>query len=544
MFNFRPPQFVSLVLLTALSPGLAKAADISLDNVSLPAGDNSKITFKHIDLVDANITSEEANKLFSGALPRDVVGDMLGKLKAARISVNEAVATSDKPGTIVFRDLKGEGVDQGAIAHLELGGIDLDIPGDTGGAITMKSQKLAIDGLQFQHLAEAIKTGELAAISARVTRVTWSGFDLSAPDKDTPAGADGGNLVKIHLNSAQSEQTFDGDMPLKASFVASGLSVTMPKASQAGAMMTALGYDKVEATVRFAGTYQAADKTIVLDDYSLDLTQLGSIVLSGRFGGLDKAVFTGDAVAKASAIQAAEIQALKIKVVNAGALEKAVALTALSKNQGPDAVKAEWSGIAAQLPMLAQGIPAATILSQGVLKFIANGKSLTLSLHAKSPAPKLSELQEMKDPAQVVARFDVAVDAEGSAPPLAAPMVAPPAAAVPPAPTQKAVPAPVQKLTGLAAWSALVGNTISGKDSDGLPLSEYYASNGVVKQLDDDETATGKWIARGDNVCFIFPGEKEETCYKVEVFGDVATFIDEDGDGKRYKILKGNAKNL
>jgi hypothetical protein len=99
-------------------------------------------------------------------------------------------------------------------------------------------------------------------------------------------------------------------------------------------------------------------------------------------------------------------------------------------------------------------------------------------------------------------------------------------------------------LTGLAAWSAVVGNTITGKDSDGLSLSEFYGPDGTVKQLDDDETATGKWVVRGENVCFKFPREKEENCYKVEVIGDIVTFIDEDGDGKRYTILSGNAKKL
>jgi hypothetical protein len=539
MISFRSPQFASLALLATLAPLLAcapaRAGDVSLDNVSLPTGDGSKLTFKHIEFIDANITTDEAQKLFSGALSRDDVADMLGKLKAARIVVSEASATSDKPGSVVFRDFKGEGVDQGAIAHVSLGGVEADIPGDTGGAVTMKSRAISIDGVRIQHLVEALKTGQAASANARFTRASWSGFDLAAPDKDTPAGADGGNLIRIHMNAMEAEQSYDGDVLGKFSFSANGLSVTMPKASKSGAMLTALGYDKIEANVKLAGSYEPASKTSVLDDYSFDFSKLGSIALSGRFGGIDKALFGNDAAAKAAAAQAVEIQALKLKIVNAGAFEKAVALTALSKNQAPDAIKAEWSMVAAQAPLLAPTIPAAMALSQGVVKFIANGKNLTLSLNAKAPAPKLAELQDMKDPAQLVGRFDVAVDADGSTPALVAPPKAPPA---------MAQQAPVQKLTGLAAWSTLVGNTISGKDSDGLPLSEYYTADGLVKQLDDDETATGKWVARGDSVCFIFPGEKEETCYKVEVAGNIATFIDEDGDGKRYTILKGNAKNL
>jgi hypothetical protein len=236
-------------------------------------------------------------------------------------------------------------------------------------------------------------------------------------------------------------------------------------------------------------------------------------------------------------VQASQVRSLKFKLENSGALEKAVALTAVARGLTPDEVKTQWSAIAAQGPLLAPNLPAVTALSLGLIKFIANGKSLTLSLTARPPAPTLAEVQNMRDPAQISAHFDVAVQAEGGAPGLALP-AAPPALAEP-APADDA-----KKLTGLAAWSALVGNTITGKDSDGLPLAEFYGPDGTVKQLDDDETATGKWIARGETVCFKFPGEKDESCYKVEVAGDIATFIDEDGDGKRYTILSGNAKKL
>ncbi len=46
----------------------------------------------------------------------------------------------------------------------------------------------------------------------------------------------------------------------------------------------------------------------------------------------------------------------------------------------------------------------------------------------------------------------------------------------------------------------MLGNSISGKDEDGNPLTEYYLSDGTVKQLVDDETATGKWVIKGEKV--------------------------------------------
>jgi hypothetical protein len=526
----------SLFVLPVLAPGLAQAADISLDNVALPTGEKSKITFKHIDIVDTNLTQEEAAKLFSGAATNDEAAALIGKLKAARISIPEATATSDKPGAIVFHDFKAEGVDQCAVAHLTLGGADADLPVETGGNLVFKSQALTVDGVQIEHLADAIRTREAKNAALRVAHMAWSGFDLSMPDKDTPATAEGGNLVRLHLNSATADQSFDGDAPLKSRFALNGLSLFLPKSSQGGAMLTALGYDKIDASLKIDGTYDPAKQTFSLDNYLIEAANIGSIGLRGRVSGLDKAAFGGDAKAKSAAMEAAALQSLELRIVNSGALDKAVAIAALSGSKTPVAVKTEWSALVAQGPLMMPDVPAAATISQGLLNFIANGKSLTLSLNARTPAPKFSELEGLEAPQQALARFDVTAVAEGTAPALAV-------LATAPAPETQA-PADAGKLTGLAAWSALVGNTITGKDTEGSPLSEFYAADGTVKQLDDDEVAAGKWAARGDKACFIFPGEKEETCYTVEVAGNVATFFDEDGDGKRYKILKGNAKKL
>ncbi|MDI9848549.1 hypothetical protein QM467_10825 [Rhodoblastus sp. 17X3] len=528
----------SLFVLPALAPSLASAADISLDNVALPTGEKSKITFKHIEIVDTNLTQEEAAKLFSGAATNDEAAALIGKLKAARISIPEATATSDKPGAIVFHDFKAEGIDQGAVAHLALGGAEADLPVETGGKLVFKSQAVTVDGVQIQHLADAIRTREAKNAALRVAHVAWSGFDLSIPDKDTPATADGGNLIRLRLNSATADQSFDGDSPLKSSFALSGLSLSLPKSSQGGAMLTALGYDKIDASLKIDGTYDPAMQTFSLDNYRIEAVNIGSFGLRGRVSGLDKAAFGGDAKAKSAAMEAAALQSLELRIVNSGAFDKAVAIAALSGSKTPVAVKTEWSALVAQGPLMMPDIPAAATISQGLLNFIANGKSLTLSLNAKAPAPKFAEMAGLEAPQQALGRFDVTAVAEGTAPALA--VLATP---TPPAPDAQA-PAETRKLTGLAAWSALVGNTITGKDSEGSPLSEFYAADGAVKQLDDDEVATGKWAVRGDKACFIFAGEKEETCYTVEVAGNVATFFDVDGDGKRYKILKGNAKNL
>ncbi len=117
-------------------------------------------------------------------------------------------------------------------------------------------------------------------------------------------------------------------------------------------------------------------------------------------------------------------------------------------------------------------------------------------------------------------------------------------APAPGAPTAAApAPAPAPKLVGVAAWSQLIGNSITGKEN-GKTLTEYYAPDGTTKSMTGNEISTGTWMLVGEVICFKYADEPKPECYKLEVAGDTATMYDEKGSGTRYQILKGNPKGL
>lgn len=101
---------------------------------------------------------------------------------------------------------------------------------------------------------------------------------------------------------------------------------------------------------------------------------------------------------------------------------------------------------------------------------------------------------------------------------------------------------PAGKVTGMAAWGQLVGNTVAGKVG-GKDYAEFYQPDGTVKTMEDSELTTGKWSVEGDQVCFVYPKE-DKACFTVEVAGDDVTFTEKSGTGIRLKILKGNPRNL
>ena len=100
-----------------------------------------------------------------------------------------------------------------------------------------------------------------------------------------------------------------------------------------------------------------------------------------------------------------------------------------------------------------------------------------------------------------------------------------------------------QKLTGFAAWSKVMGNTVSAK-VDGKDLVEYYTSEGVAKHLEGgSKISTGKWVLEGSNVCFMYPGDGK-ACYVIEVNEDIATFSSKTHGGFRATIIPGNPNKL
>ncbi len=99
-------------------------------------------------------------------------------------------------------------------------------------------------------------------------------------------------------------------------------------------------------------------------------------------------------------------------------------------------------------------------------------------------------------------------------------------------------------LAGKAAWTALLGNTITGRNSDGQTLFEYYRTDGSVQHLDDDGVMNGTWTLQGDRICIKLADDDDETCYEIALEGHVASFTGDDGKPWHYDVLQGNPKGL
>ena len=99
-----------------------------------------------------------------------------------------------------------------------------------------------------------------------------------------------------------------------------------------------------------------------------------------------------------------------------------------------------------------------------------------------------------------------------------------------------------QKLEGLAAWTVVVGNTLTGKEK-GKPYFDFYRKDGTVSSLSEGEISKGKWAMEGEKLCTKYPDEDKE-CFSVTLVGKTLTMTDAKGKGYRAEMLTGNPKDL
>jgi hypothetical protein len=307
-----------------------------------------------------------------------------------------------------LHDFQATGVNAGKVDHISLAGMDGGGAMPNVGQATMHSGAIAIDGGDFSRLLPALRDGDMASVGpAHVSHFSWQGFTMTFPDKDTPANAAGGNLYKIAIASIEGQATYKGDLPAKGSGAMKDLTIEPPKASQVGQSLTAFGYDKIDIGFTMSGSYNADAKTYVLDDYTINGVNAGTLGFKAQFGGIDQSAFTGDQKTKLAALAAGNVSSLALSYVNNGLFEKAVAFVAKMQKQTPDAIKQQWSAMTTQLlPALLGGDPASLKLATAVTKFIAAPKTLTVTVKAKGTPVAFSDIMSGA-PAELMKRIDL-----------------------------------------------------------------------------------------------------------------------------------------
>ncbi|MCC0002921.1 MAG: hypothetical protein H6871_08140 [Methylobacteriaceae bacterium] len=256
-----PRSRLAAALATAVALLVAPAAaqtNIALDNLTTTEKSSSRSSMSTLSEPTSRLKKRRSSDERTREKP-----PRSGKLEAKQIVIPEAtVGPSDNSGAIKLHNLTATDVRKGVVARLSLDSFDGDGRDKTGGPVTLKGGSVAIDKLEAGQLLAALNRGGPLEGLLKASRVTFNAIDITAPDKDTPSDAPGGNLVRMKLSSFSAEQTYEGETPARTILSANGFSLQMPKASKAGASLAAEGYERVEANMRFAGAYDPAQRCL------------------------------------------------------------------------------------------------------------------------------------------------------------------------------------------------------------------------------------------------------------------------------------------
>ena len=98
------------------------------------------------------------------------------------------------------------------------------------------------------------------------------------------------------------------------------------------------------------------------------------------------------------------------------------------------------------------------------------------------------------------------------------------------------VPAEAKSLRGDAFITAMQGNTLTGKSSDGKRYKVYFLPGGQATiQEGSAEPEHGAWsLDKSGDVCLKWPAAvaSEDGCYRVDVVGHKVTWSSKDGSQK------------
>jgi hypothetical protein len=390
-----------------LAGSVAARADgnVSLGVASYPAGDLGTIEFKGIELKDTNLTDGEVAKIFSNGVTGQEAEALFASLKASSISIAE-VSLAGKERSFAIRDVRATDVKDGTVGRLSVAASDFTFEVPDVGTANVKVGAVVVENAGVQGMLAGLSSADAADAHLDAGRVTMSDLVVTAPDKDTPKNAPGGNLYRVTLASFEATTRKAAAVETSAA-VFKTLAIEPPKASDAARSMAQYGYGKIELDGKFSGRHDAQAKTYVLEDFTISVVGVGSIRLEARLGGIDAAALTGDNMARMQALAEGDISHLSVRVSNSGYFEKALAVAAAEGKKTPQQVKAEWSLMVQAMAFDPSAGPAVQQLSDAVMAFIADPKSLTVSLDGKPGPVKFTTFNEIKSPDELLAIVDI-----------------------------------------------------------------------------------------------------------------------------------------
>jgi hypothetical protein len=179
-------------------------------------------------------------------------------------------------------------------------------------------------------------------------------------------------------------------------------------------MLQGLGYADLTASAQLDAAFDAAADTFTLNTMTLDVGEVGKLMVSGKFSHVKvhAAPPATDAAATTPASRAPALDALTVRLDNSGVVERALDMQAKLIGTSREDVAGQWPMLLMFLIGDAGGMDFQEKLMAALTEFLKDPKSLTITMAPAQPVP-IDQLARAaaKDQTKVPAMLGVSVTA-------------------------------------------------------------------------------------------------------------------------------------
>ncbi len=332
------------------------------------------------------LTAGLSGPAFSAATPEQVTA-ALTKLMATDKGATFVLGTPTQSNDgVVYHNVSIKSADGGEtkIDVLTIGNPTVD--GDTLSADSIvaenvtgsnKGDNLTVASIE---LTSPVLTGK--ETGNRIDAVSAEGISLSQPGK-APVVVDSAGLDL---------SDYANDVPHAIDVSVEGIEVdpaAVDASGQFASQLKAMGYDKLTLGFYGSGSLDEASGDLVVNEITIDGTDLGTVTLSGTFGGLTADVIKQmkQTTPPQEALGKVTLKQASIYYGDASLAGRIIAQQAKQMGQEPAAFVGQITGA---LPLLLSAIgnqPFQDKLAQGVTTFLKDPKNLTISAAPATPVP-------------------------------------------------------------------------------------------------------------------------------------------------------------
>jgi hypothetical protein len=266
-----------------------------------------------------------------------------------------------------------------------------------------------------------------AATTVKIGRLGWAGNPAATADaggqkliadaldldltklvsqNKTPA-----HVLLSHFELTSSDLVDGAPTRMRAAFDHFSFDLSNLKQSEF-AQIAGLGYDKLDLSSRVDAHIDNATHEFGLDTLSLSGADMGAVRVSGRFDQVTKGLLSSDQGDLEAALVKVLLRHIDIRLENTGLFERLVASAAKSSGLTPTAVRKKFTETAtAQVTAMLGDTPAADHINAALTKFIADPKTLRLSITAPDGIGALDVILS-KDPTALLQSLQIEAAAD------------------------------------------------------------------------------------------------------------------------------------